>query len=140
TLIPHKPVPEQFGTVINSKYGDGVPITRLEGTGNGGNNLVLTKETVDAIMDEAPYKADELTYEPEELPINVRIIDPFSVKSAKFSLHFYNEKDPGGEGYIGDFSDSSWNLVAVNNLGDTIYSETTIQTASEQIIPEYGIS
>lgn len=140
TLIPHKPVPEQFGTVINSKYGDGVPITRLEGRGNGGNNLVLTKETVDAIMDEAPYKADELTYEPGEGPINVRIIDPLNVKPAKFTLNFYNEKDPNGEGYVGDFNSSRWYMVDANNPGDTIFSETSIMTASEQIIPEYGIS
>ena len=140
TLIPHKPVPEQFGTVINSKYGDGVPITRLEGTGNGNNNLVLTKESVDAIMDEAPFKADELTYEPGQGPINVRVIDPLNVKPANFTLRFYNKKDPSGQGYIGNFNDARWYMVDSNNPGDTIFSETTIQTASEQIVPEYGIS
>ncbi|MGF1563856.1 MAG: T9SS C-terminal target domain-containing protein, partial [Flavobacteriales bacterium] len=35
TGIPHKPNIGGGGTILNSSYGDGVPITRLEGTGNG---------------------------------------------------------------------------------------------------------
>ncbi len=140
TVIPHKPVPEQFGTVFTAEYGDGVQITRLEGAGNGGNNLVLTEESVDDIMDEAPYRADELTYVVGEGPINVKIVDPLNVKPAKFILRFYQPEATEEDGYIGDFNDARWYMIDENNPTDTIFSEGTIRVANEQIVPEYGIS
>jgi hypothetical protein len=139
TAIPHKPVPEQFGTVINSQYGDGVPVTRTEGAGNGGNALELNEETIDAIMESEPYKADDLTYVPGKGPINVKVVDPLNVRPAKFVLRFYNEELPGG-GYTGDFNDARWYMIDTNNPTDTIFSETTIEVINEQIVPEYGIS
>lgn len=139
TVIPHKPVPENFGTVFTAEYGDGVPISRIEGAGNGGNDLQLTTESVDDIMESAPYKADFLTYEPGQGPINVKVIDPLNVKPADFLLKFYNEVGEDG-GYVGDFNDARWYMVDKNNPADTIWSETTIEVANEQIVPEYGIS
>lgn len=139
TVIPHIPAPEQNGTVFTSEYGDGVPITRVEGAGNGGNDLELNTETVDAIMDEAPYKADRLTYLPGKGPITVKVVDPLNVKAAKFDLKFYNQIDPNG-GYRGDFNDARWYMLDLNKPTDTIFSENTIRIANEQIIPEYGIS
>ena len=139
TVIPHIPAPEQNGTVFTTEYGDGVPITRVEGAGNGGNDLELNKESVDAIMDEAPYKADDITYLPGQGPISVKVVDPLNVKSAQFSLKFYNAEDPNG-GYTGDFINARWYMIDQNNPNDTIFSENTIKIANEQIIPEYGIA
>ena len=51
TAIPHKVDPENGGTILGSNYGDGVKITRVEGTGNGGNNLSLMESTVDEILE-----------------------------------------------------------------------------------------
>ena len=128
TVIPHKPAPEQFGTVFTAEYGSGLQVSRIEGAGNGGNQLVLTQETIDDIMDEAPYKAD------------VRIVDPLNVKPANFELRFFNAVEEDGLGYVGDIDDSRWYLVDLNNPGDTIFSDGTIEVSGEQIIPEYGIS
>lgn len=139
TVIPHIPQPEKEGTVYTTEYGDGVPITRLEGQGNGANDLQLVKESVDEIMDEAPYKADVLTYLPGKGPINVKVVDPLNVKDGDFSLNFYNTIDPNG-GYTGNFNDAEWYMVDAAQPNDTIFSETTIRVANEQIIPEYGIS
>ncbi len=139
TLIPHKPVPEKNGTVFTTQYGDGVQISRLEGTGNGANDLVLTSETVDQIMSEAPYRADVLTYEPGKGPINVKVVDPLNVKPAKFILRFYNGRDANGI-YTGNINDARWYMINENIPGDTIFSEGTISVANEQIIPEYGIA
>ena len=47
--IPHNNSPENFGTILNSVYGDGVEITRIEGKGNGGFSLQITD-----VMDMAP--------------------------------------------------------------------------------------
>ena len=139
TVIPHIPTPEKNGTVFTTQYGDGVQITRIEGQGNGGNNLVLTQQTIDEIMDAPPYKADRLTYKPGNGPINVKVIDPLNVKSADFKLRFYNAKDPNG-GYTGDFINARWYLIDEAHPTDTIFSENTIRVANEQILPEYGIS
>ncbi len=139
TVIPHKPVPEQFGTVFTAQYGDGVQITRLEGAGNGGNVLTPNASSIEAIIAPPVYKADEITYLPGEGPINVKIVDPLNVKPAKFKLSFYNELLPEG-GYTGEFNDSRWFMIDQNNPVDTIFSENTIRIANEQIVPEYGIS
>ncbi len=139
TVIPHKPVPEEFGTVFTAEYGDGVPVTRLEGAGNGGNALRITDESIDAIMESEPYKADVVVYEPGQGPINVKVVDPLNVRPARFKLNFYNQLATGG-GYEGDFNDARWYMVDMNNVEDTIWSETTIEVANEQIVPEYGIS
>lgn len=138
-VIPHKPVPEKDGTVFTTEYGDGVPITRIEGSGNGGNDLVLTSESIDRIMDESPYRADVLTYEPGRGPINVKVIDPLNVRPAKFVLRFYNDLD-ANDIYTGDFNNARWYMIDENLPEDTIFSEGTIRLANEQIIPEYGIA
>lgn len=139
TVIPHKPSPEQFGTVSQSSYGDGVPITRVEGAGNGGNDLLMDDESISDIMDSSPYKADRVSYLPGRGPINVKVVDPLNVVSADFELKFTNQLAEDG-GYEGDFNDARWFMVDVNNPEDTIFSETTIEVANEQIVPEYGIS
>ncbi|MCA1763205.1 MAG: T9SS C-terminal target domain-containing protein [Cryomorphaceae bacterium] len=139
TVIPHKPSPEQFGTVSQTNYGDGVPITRVEGAGNGGNDLLMDDESVNAVMESSPYKVDRVSYLPGRGPINVKVIDPLNVVSADFELKFTNDLADDG-GYEGDFNDARWFMIYVDNPEDTIFSENTIEVANEQIVPEYGIS
>ncbi|MEM9050890.1 MAG: T9SS C-terminal target domain-containing protein [Bacteroidota bacterium] len=137
--IPSKPDPRFNGVTVNSTYGDGLPITRVEGTGNGGNELRLTQESIDAIMAGPPYKSDRLIYEAGFGPLNAKIVDPLNVKSAEFQLKFFNDTDSNGV-YVGDFDNTRWFLIDKANPNDTIFSETTIRVSNEQIIPEYGIS
>jgi len=140
TVIPHKPAPEEFGTVANAQYGDGVPVTRIEGAGNGGNALRLDQESIDAIMESSPYKADVVSYEAGQGPINVKIVDPLNVREAEFELRFYGEEELEEGGYAGEFNEARWYMLDLNNPEDTIFSENTIEVANEQIVPEYGIS
>jgi hypothetical protein len=137
--IPSKPAPRTFGTVANSSYGDGLPITRIEGIGNGGNELRLAQSTIDNIMAGSPYKADTLVYETGFGPLNAKVVDPLNVRAADFVLKFYNDVDSEGN-YVGEFDDARWFLIDKSNLNDTIFSENSIRVANEQIIPEYGIS
>ncbi|HKK40191.1 MAG TPA: hypothetical protein VJ949_12290, partial [Cryomorphaceae bacterium] len=137
--IPSKPAPRNFGTVATSNYGDGFPITRIEGMGNGGNELRLTQATIDEIMNGAPYKADTLQYQTGFGPLNAKVVDPLNVRAADFVLKFYSETDEEGN-YVGDFDDSRWYMIDKDNPNDTIFSENTIRVANEQIVPEYGIS
>jgi hypothetical protein len=138
--IPSKPDPRFFGSTLNAQYGDGLDISRIEGSGNGGNELRLTQETVDRIMSGPPYKADRLDFEQGFGPINAKIVDPLNVRAADFVLKFVGPTDEDGN-YIGEFSDDvTWILQDKSNPNDTIFSETSIRVANEQIIPEYGIS
>src|SRR5690606_37423634 len=50
SAIPHKSEGADGGTILNSEFGDLIDITRVDGSGNGGFNLELTDESVDAIL------------------------------------------------------------------------------------------
>src|SRR5690606_24544027 len=59
--IPHNPAPENGGTYANAQYGDQPSIVRVEGQGNGGNELKLTSGTEARIV--ANNFDDYLVYE-----------------------------------------------------------------------------
>jgi len=86
TAIPHIPASENEGTILNSLYGFGPKITRIEGRGNGGNILAFTKETEEAILSSSEYRVKNLIYENGLGPIKVKIIDPLSIKGKKYVL------------------------------------------------------
>ena len=88
--IPHRIGPEEYGTIINSVYGDGPQITRNEGQGNGGHDMLLTQATIDKIMS-FPWKAENLTYQRRRGPIDVKVIDPLKVQGGKFTVKFYHD-------------------------------------------------
>lgn len=108
TAIPH---PIGNGIVMNSQYGDKVTVTRLDGNGNGGMELELSKNTVEKIMNKKPFdpeKAfsntsnDALEYYPAVLsgleyakgqgPIDVKVIDPLKLREGDFILKFIDAK------------------------------------------------
>lgn len=80
--------PRSGGTILNSKYGDGVEITRLEGLGTGHNYLELTDETVDEILSGPPWKAKEPKYKPGYGPVEIKIVDPLNVIEQDYILRF----------------------------------------------------
>ena len=84
--IPHITDAEKGGTVSQSLYGFGPKITRLEGQGNGGNRLTLTRETENAIV--ANGFQERLTYENAQGPISIKVVDPLNVKSSEFKFKF----------------------------------------------------
>lgn len=132
TVIPHKTDPELGGTVLNSKYGDGPKITRIEGQGNGGNNLDFTKETIENIL--KLNKVSNPEYVNGYGPINVKVIDPLSVKKNNYILKFLpNATTPG------NLNLAKWMLI-FNNGKDTILSDTTITVANEQLLLNHGLS
>lgn len=86
--IPHIPDVEKDGTVAQSSYGFGPKITRVEGQGNGGNKLTITKASEDEIVNNF-FKAD-VTYENAQGPINIKVVDPLNVKNSDFTFKFIN--------------------------------------------------
>jgi hypothetical protein len=132
SAIPHIPSPELGGTIQNSNYGDGVPLTRIEGKGNGSNDLVLGSETEAIIL--ANNNISELTYAPGKGPVQVKVVDPLRVPSADFELRLKTTEF--GE----DTPDSMyWELENLDN--GTIYGTyKKFNTSSEDVILDWGLS
>ncbi len=103
TAIPHQ---AGNGTIMNSQYGDGPDVTRIEGQGNGGMILELKEEDVDKLLAKSPLSDPDLdihtphmysdadpvllhpTYKGGFTPINVKVIDPLKIKPGKYRLRF----------------------------------------------------
>lgn len=88
--IPHNPAPEKNGSIMNSVYGYGPKVTRIEGQGNGGNYLELTQSSVNDILASPTGRADQITYENGRGPISIKVVDPLNVPNSTFSLAFVN--------------------------------------------------
>jgi hypothetical protein len=131
--IPHIPAPELGGSVLNSEYGDGPKITRIEGIGNGGTNAVdLTAASEAAIV--ATFKLDEVEYQNGAGPVSVKVIDPLNVVAGDYELRVIKDSVS-----FSTMDSASWVLTNVTT-GEQIYSHQTIAVDNEQLIPEWGIS
>ncbi|MBL7808755.1 MAG: hypothetical protein JNN28_13125, partial [Saprospiraceae bacterium] len=129
TVIP-RPVVDQR---LNSNYGDGVVITRLEGQGAGGNFLDLDQATRDRII--ANGFDSTLTYQAGRGPLNVTIFNPFEIKDGQYELALV-------DGNLTDNkldANARWELRKLPD-GQVIRSEKTIEKLNEQIVLDYGFS
>jgi hypothetical protein len=122
---------------LNSGYGDGPIVTRIDGVGVGENNVAISAETEEEIL--AGTSNGELVYQPGRSPINVKIINPLEVVDGEFQLTF---SDINGNNDGNDELDSEmyWQLTNLSDPYAPIYSERTIERLNEQILREYGIS
>jgi hypothetical protein len=130
--IPHIPSPENGGTIQNSNYGDGVSLTRIEGKGNGLNDLVLTSESENLIL--ANNNIAELTYAPGKGPVKVKVIDPLRVPQADFELRL--KSTSFGED---DLDSMYWELENLND-GEIYGTFKTFGSTSEDVILDWGLS
>lgn len=135
TALPN-PSNGEMGTVINSDYGSGVTVTRLEGIGNGGNYVQLSTASMDEAVKNG--QVDQAVYSPGQGPINVKIVDPVKVKPYNWVLQIAGS----GAAPNGIATTGKWTLTALdgNTAVETIYSERDISAINEQIIEKYGIS
>lgn len=149
SAIPHKNDIEFDGTKLNSKYGDGPLVTRVEGTGNGGRIIELTQATIDKIMgvkNAADYKGLELEYETGKGPLNIYVFDPLKVPNADFEIRFVDSTIIKKSTYPGDYTkltrnaNSYWMITKTTPPVETVISDTIYGVDNEQIIPQWGIS
>lgn len=132
SAMPHAPSPGAGGTITNSEYGVMPQITRMEGQGNGGFILDFTTETHDRIMSSSSYFSEQLTYDYNKGPINIKVIDPLNVAPGTYTLKFV----PPASGNI---DSSSWVLTNTTTLQQW-NSEQTIKVAYEQLLLDIGLS
>jgi hypothetical protein len=139
-VIPN-PSNGDMGTVINSDYGSGVIIKRIEGTGNGGNALDMDQVSEDSAVKSSNYIVQQPTYLQGAGPINVKVVDPVAVKPMDWQLSVIGVPNTilYDKGLIGN--KSYWKLTGVGSSGNvTIYSEDSLNSINEQILSDYGIS
>lgn len=135
TAIPHIVSPENGGTIMNTLYGMGPQITRIEGRGNGGNLLMLTRETEEAILQSPNHRMDHITYDYGMGPVKVKVIDPLSLAPKRYRLKI---ADTTTQIKSVVSSGSRWILIDQDELieGDSIVaiSDRDISQPYEQIV------
>lgn len=134
SAIPHITAPEEGGTAIQSLYGMSPRIKRVEGQGNGGNNLDLTQATIDEILASAEGRSKEPVYEVSRGPVDIKIIDPLNVPGGDFTLKFLANADRKTA-----IDSAKW-VLTHTTTGTTVNSDTTINIENEQLILDWGLS
>ena len=133
SAIPH--FIESSGASLNSNYGDGVEITRIEGQGNGGFSLELSNETIDEIFSSSEHRSLNPTYKQGFGPVQITVVDPMKIPSGQYTLKLL---DPIIElSKIASYG--GWELI--DNLTGSIISSASedIQIGSEKYIETLGL-
>ncbi len=124
--IPHNPATEAYGTVMNSSYGNGPQVTRIEGQGNGGYALDLTDQSINDILNSPVQRSQKLTYIAGRSPINVKVTDPLRVVKGDFTVKMITATaQSSGSG-------TTWSY----NGNPPVASPTTLDTGRLKNAPE----
>ena len=129
--IPHKTDPENSGTTLNSGYGSGPKLKRIEGRGNGGNVLEFTQETIDRILDSGYSQFP--VYMGGLGPVAVKVIDPLKVPKGNFELYFRERKASVTGGLKDSITGNTYWVLVNRTTGDSIASDTTIISKYESV-------
>lgn len=135
SAIPHRTDIEFDGIQLNAQYGDGVEITRLEGRGNGGNYLDIAESSINQLFENGEngnWTLNTVDYEPGEGPVNIKVVDPLSVKPGDFTIQFRDTAQNG------NLQEMTW--VIYGEGIDTVFSEQAVWQDNEQILFELGLS
>lgn len=142
TGIPHMPEVENGGTLSSASYGDGVPITRLEGKGNGTLAIDMDPASEEAALQNVT--TTEFTYLPGAGPVDIKVIDPLNVPNAEFELRLAPD-----DADLDDADTAFWELTNLtmlmdadpSNDDDAVYnSQKAISVLNEDILLDWGIS
>jgi hypothetical protein len=133
TAIPHIPTPENGGTVLGSSWGDGPEVIRVEGSGNGGNDLALTTASEENVL--ANNFDANATYQGRRAPVDVMVADPLKVPAADFTLTFSDSTLPAS----GPLDESATWLLESSD-GRSWSSQFGIGVLNQQLIEDIGLS
>jgi len=136
SAIPHQVDPENGGTILGSSYGSGMPITRIEGVGNGGNSLELDSTTVVNIISDG--KSSFPSYENGMGPVTVTVVDPLKIKSEEEGSVYTVILNQPVEVQNVVTSYGSW--LVLNGSDTLINSSKSIDVGVEQLFSEHGFS
>jgi hypothetical protein len=150
TAIPHIPI----GDKMNSNFGDGPVITRIQGQGNGGMIIELSDKTIADIL--AQPMADSVNnlygtpdypiayhpvYNTSAGPLKVKVVDPLNMTSGKFIVKFDSMvPGPATSPFVdGKIQFGKWKLYD-ETTGITYNSDTTTIYPYEQLFLNLGLA
>jgi len=119
---------------LNSAYGQGPEVVRLDGQGAGNVFLEVSKENREAMLNED--FDGEIVYQGRGGPIDVKIFNPYEVVDGEYLVEFFDD----------DMDDDVFNpstgrfRVTQMETGVEFLSEVTLDKINEQLIPDWGIS
>ena len=127
---------------LQSRYGDGAIITRVDGVGTSDNFLDISDETRSELEDliredNAEAFSGEITYKGGSGPIDVTIFNPLEVIDGEYELTFVDDDLTNEE----LDAPTTWTLRSLTNPAATVVTaETAINNLNEQIIRAFGFS
>ena len=136
SAIPHFTEPDEGGTTLNASYGDGVSITRIEGTGNGGNALELTEESVNEILSSDDHRVYNPKYVAGNGPVNITVVDPVKIPEGDYTFKLFNPEFNGSS----IISYNSWELTNQEDGSVLGSSNQSITVGTEQYISSLGLN
>ena len=136
SAIPHYTEPDEGGTTLNASYGDGVSITRIEGTGNGGNNLELTQSSIDQIFSSDDHRVYNPTYKAGLGPINISVVDPVKIPQGNYVFKLFDPEFSGSS--ISSYN--SWELIDQQDGSVIGSSNQSITAGTEEYISSLGLN
>jgi hypothetical protein len=130
---PYEVIPRPIVDVLlNSKYGDGPQITRLDGVGNGGKYIDITEESLAKILN-GTFDGT-LDYKKGQGPINIKIYNPIEVEDGDYTLEMRDAN------MTDEVLDTKATWVLKKTGGTDVISESSIDRLNEQVIAKYGFS
>jgi hypothetical protein len=136
--VPHKAAPHGQGTILNSFYGDGPEIEKVEGIGNAGHEIQLTEETIQKAL-LAPYYVEVPKYKKALGPVLVKVINPFKIPNAKFELKLADSSIATDKSISLNDDSTYWTLKNLTT-GEVILAERAIGSPNEQMFTKWGLS
>ncbi len=118
---------------VNSFYGDGPIITRLQGAGSGDNFLEMSDDMYDKILNDETEGRVE--YKRGQGPISIKVINPLEVLDGKYKLEVIGEAD--SDGVLDE--DAYWKITREED-GRVILADFPLERVNEQIVNEFGFS
>ena len=137
--LPHKVDFENYGTIINSEYGDGMKIIQDAGVGNGGRDVSIHPESESFIL--ANGSTASIIYQSGKAPVNVKVVNPKEIIKGDYRLvvvenEFQGTVDTVGSTNLGPITERKLTEWILYESGNEVYRSTYI----ERDHPEEGIS
>ncbi len=127
-------------TLLNTGYGDGPLVTRISGSGTGGNFLKISQEAREAAINNP--SGGEVTYLPGHAPFIVKVVNPLKVEDGKYRVTI-SDGTSGSAPHSIKGATLHWILEKLDDSGNvinTVTSDRDLSYFTEEVLSEYGIS
>lgn len=134
TLVPRPIIYED----LQSAYGDGPKVTRIQGEGNPGKFLDMDDDMYELIL--SKDFDGKIRYKTGRGPIDAKVVDPLKVKDGRYRIEISGNFRANSQGSLCSFDDDAiWKLTNVDTE-ETILDNRSLFDLKEYIVNNYGIS